>query len=38
MYRDLEANAEQIADHPIVDALVHGSEEGSSLDFEPLAG
>jgi hypothetical protein len=37
MYRDLEANAEQIADHPIVDALVHGAEEGSSLDFEPLA-
>jgi hypothetical protein len=37
MYRDLEANAEQIADHPIVDALVRGSEEGSSLDFESLA-
>lgn len=37
MYRDLEANAEQIADHPIVDALVRGSEEGSHLDFEPLA-
>lgn len=37
MYRDLEANAEQIADHPLVDALVHGADEGSSLDFEPLA-
>ena len=37
MYRDLEANAEEIADHPIVGALVHGSEEGSSLDFEPMA-
>jgi hypothetical protein len=36
MYRDLEANAEQIADHAIIDALVRGSEEGSSLDFDPL--
>ena len=37
MYRDLQANAEQIADHPIVGALVHGTEEGSSLDFEPMS-
>ena len=36
MYRDLEANAEEIADHPIVNALVNGAEEGSSLDFEPM--
>jgi hypothetical protein len=36
MYRDLEANAEEIADHPIIEALVHGSEEGSALDFEPM--
>jgi hypothetical protein len=36
MYRDLEVNVDEIADHPIVQALVLGSEEGSSLDFEPL--
>ncbi len=36
MYRDLEANAEEIADHPLVQALVLGAEEGSLQDFETL--
>jgi very-short-patch-repair endonuclease len=36
MYRDLEMNAEEIADHPIVQALVHGAAEGSEMDFDPL--
>jgi very-short-patch-repair endonuclease len=37
MYRDLEMNAEEIADHPIVEALVHGADEGSEMDFDPLS-
>lgn len=36
MYRDLEAHAEEIADHPLIQALVLGAEEGSATDFEPL--
>lgn len=36
MYRDLEAHAEEIADHPLIRALVLGSEEGAATDFEPL--
>jgi hypothetical protein len=36
MYRDLEAHAEEIADHPLVQALVLGAEEGSSADFDTL--
>jgi REase_MTES_1575/Protein of unknown function (DUF4011)/Protein of unknown function (DUF3320)/AAA domain len=36
MYRDLAAHAEEIADHPLIQALVLGAEEGSSTDFEPL--
>jgi very-short-patch-repair endonuclease len=36
MYRDLEAHADEIADHPLVQALVLGAEEGSLADFETL--
>jgi hypothetical protein len=36
MYRDLEANVEEIADHPLIQALVLGASEGSEMDFEPL--
>lgn len=36
MYRDLEAHAEEIADHALIQALVLGAEEGSTTDFEPL--
>ena len=36
MYRDLEAHAEEIADHPLIQALVLGAEEGSATDFAPL--
>jgi hypothetical protein len=36
MYRDLEAHAEEIADHPLIQALVLGAEEGSATDFTPL--
>jgi hypothetical protein len=36
MYRDLEANADEIADHPLIEALVHGAAEGSAADFDPV--
>jgi REase_MTES_1575/Protein of unknown function (DUF4011)/AAA domain len=37
MYRDLLHNAELIAEDKVVQALALGAEEGSELDFDPIA-
>jgi very-short-patch-repair endonuclease len=37
MFRDLVKNEEEIADHTLVQALSLGAEEGSELDFDPVA-
>ncbi len=37
MFRDLMKNEEEIADHTLVQALSLGAEEGSELDFDPVA-
>ena len=37
MYRDLLHNAELIADDQVVQALALGADEGSELDFDPIA-
>ena len=36
MYRDLLNQVDEIADHAIIDSLVHGAQEGSELDFERI--
>jgi hypothetical protein len=36
MYRDLLKNAEEVADHSLVQALALGSVEGSVVDFDPV--